>query len=284
MNSTKTFKRNNPARPESPASRWIGRLLILIVIAYVGFLILAPIFALLFGAFEDGLGGILRVAHAARCPCGILVDNQNQPGGRDYSHDLWYPGRLDCRSRSLSRAQPDQRADRYALRHLSGCGWLYAALAVWPQRSIRPTARSARYEGRLRSPWHDPGDSLCHPALHDYASWCLYSKISACSRNRQLPPWAPSGWQTFWRVTLPALRWGFVYGITLTFARALGEFGAILVIGGGIQGRTETATLFIYRALDERMYTGAYSAALVLGVISLFLVSGSEILHRREKR
>jgi sulfate transport system permease protein len=92
-----------------------------------------------------------------------------------------------------------------------------------------------------------------------------------------------NGWQTFWRVTLPALRWGFMYGITLTFARALGEFGAILVIGGGIQGRTETATLFIYRALDERMYTGAYAAALVLGLISLILVSGSEILHRREK-
>jgi ABC-type sulfate transport system permease subunit len=49
-----------------------------------------------------------------------------------------------------------------------------------------------------------------------------------------------SAWQTFWRVTFPALRWGLAYGLVLTFARALGEFGAVLVIGGGVQGQTET--------------------------------------------
>lgn len=92
-----------------------------------------------------------------------------------------------------------------------------------------------------------------------------------------------NAWQTFWRVTFPALRWGMIYGITLTFARALGEFGAVLVIGGGVQGRTETATLFIYRALDERQYIGAYSAALALGVFSLILVMGSDWLRRRER-
>lgn len=91
-----------------------------------------------------------------------------------------------------------------------------------------------------------------------------------------------NGWQTFWRVTFPALRWGLIYGVTLTFARALGEFGAVLVIGGGVQGRTETATLFIYRALDERQYIGAYSAALALGLFSLILVLGSDWLRSRK--
>jgi sulfate transport system permease protein len=92
-----------------------------------------------------------------------------------------------------------------------------------------------------------------------------------------------NGWQIFRRVTFPALRWGFIYGVTLTFARALGEFGAVLVIGGGVQGRTETATLFIYRALDERNYVGAYSAALILGLLSLALVLGADVLRRREQ-
>jgi sulfate transport system permease protein len=92
-----------------------------------------------------------------------------------------------------------------------------------------------------------------------------------------------SGWQTFWYVTLPAIRWGFIYGVTLTFARALGEFGAVLVIGGGVQGRTETATLYIYRALDDRQYIGAYSAALVLGLFSLILIMGTDFLRRRGK-
>ncbi len=92
-----------------------------------------------------------------------------------------------------------------------------------------------------------------------------------------------SGWQTFWWVTFPALRWGFIYGVTLTFARALGEFGAVLVIGGGAQGATETTTLYIFRALDERQYVGAYSAALVLGLLSLAFVVGSDLLRRKEK-
>jgi sulfate transport system permease protein len=91
-----------------------------------------------------------------------------------------------------------------------------------------------------------------------------------------------SGWQTFRYVTFPALRWGFIYGLTLTFARALGEFGAVLIVGGGVQGQTETATLYIFRALDDRQYVGAYSAALVLGMISLLLVLGSDLLRRRE--
>jgi sulfate transport system permease protein len=89
------------------------------------------------------------------------------------------------------------------------------------------------------------------------------------------------GWQTFWHVTFPALRWGFIYGLTLTCARALGEFGAVLVIGGSVQGRTETATLFIFRALDDRQYVGAYSVALVLGLISLVLVLSTDLLRRR---
>ena len=91
-----------------------------------------------------------------------------------------------------------------------------------------------------------------------------------------------SGWQTFWHVTFPALRWGMIYGVTLTFARALGEFGAVLVISGGVRGRTETATLYIFRALDDRQYVGAYSAALVLGLISLALVLGADRLRGRE--
>jgi sulfate/thiosulfate transport system permease protein len=73
-----------------------------------------------------------------------------------------------------------------------------------------------------------------------------------------------------------------IYGITLTFARALGEFGAVLVIGGAAQGSLMTTTLFIYHALEERQYIAAYSAALALGLFSLILVLGSDWLRRRK--
>jgi len=92
-----------------------------------------------------------------------------------------------------------------------------------------------------------------------------------------------SGWQTFWWVTFPALRWGFLYGVVLTFARALGEFGAVLVIGGAIQGLTETATLLIFRSLDQRENVTAYSAALVLGLFSLALVTSIDFVRRRAR-
>lgn len=88
-------------------------------------------------------------------------------------------------------------------------------------------------------------------------------------------------WQAFRHVTLPAIRWGIYYGLSLTFARALGEFGAILVVGGGVSGLTETATLFIFRSLDDRNYVGAYAMAAVLAGISFVLLLAMEYLKKR---
>jgi sulfate/thiosulfate transport system permease protein len=83
-----------------------------------------------------------------------------------------------------------------------------------------------------------------------------------------------SHWQTFWHVTLPSIRWGLLYGVSLTLARALGEFGAIL-------GLTETSTLFIFRSLDDRNYVAAYSMALVLALISFSILMLMEFLKQR---
>lgn len=86
---------------------------------------------------------------------------------------------------------------------------------------------------------------------------------------------------TFRRVTLPSIRWGLLYGVTLTAARAIGEFGAVLVISGGVAGRTETATSFIYRALEDRNDTGAYAMALVLSVASIILLFAMDAMKQR---
>lgn len=79
-------------------------------------------------------------------------------------------------------------------------------------------------------------------------------------------------WQAFWKVTLPSIRWGLVYGVVLTVARSLGEFGAVLVVSGGIVGLTETSTLFIFRTLDDRNVIAAYGMALVLAMVSFVLM------------
>jgi sulfate transport system permease protein len=93
-----------------------------------------------------------------------------------------------------------------------------------------------------------------------------------------------SGWRTFWRVTLPGIRWGVLYGVSLTFARALGEFGALLVVSGSISGLTETSTLFIFRTLDERNTVAAYGMALVLALLSFSLLMVMEVVKRRTHR
>lgn len=83
-----------------------------------------------------------------------------------------------------------------------------------------------------------------------------------------------SAWQTFWRVTLPNVRGSLVIGATLTAARALGEFGAVLVVGGSVARRTQTATTFIHAAIEERQEPAAFGMALLLvGAAVVLLLS-----------
>ena len=87
--------------------------------------------------------------------------------------------------------------------------------------------------------------------------------------------------QTFFRVTLPNIRWGLLYGIALSTARALGEVGAVLIVSGLIQGQTETATLYIYRAFEQGQYSQGYVVALVLALISIGTLVAIEISKNR---
>ena len=68
-----------------------------------------------------------------------------------------------------------------------------------------------------------------------------------------------SGWQTFWRITLPAIRWGLTYGVVLTVARSLGEFGAVIMVSSGFPGVSQTLTLLVHsRYIDDHNTYGAY--------------------------
>ena len=78
-----------------------------------------------------------------------------------------------------------------------------------------------------------------------------------------------SSWQTFRRVTLPAIRWAVAYGIVLTTARALGEFGAVSVVSGRIVGKTETMTLHVEERFQSFDYVGAYAASVVLAILAI---------------
>lgn len=78
-----------------------------------------------------------------------------------------------------------------------------------------------------------------------------------------------NGWQTFWRITLPAIRWGVAYGVVLTVARVLGEFGAVTIVSGSISGETETMPLFVAKAFEQFQEEAAYAGAIVLALLAL---------------
>jgi sulfate/thiosulfate transport system permease protein len=92
-----------------------------------------------------------------------------------------------------------------------------------------------------------------------------------------------SAWQTFWRVTLPAIRWGVVYGVVLATARALGEFGAVSVVAGRISGKTETLPLFVQKEFETFDVAGAYAAAVLLALIALATLFAMSRLNRRQE-
>jgi sulfate/thiosulfate transport system permease protein len=78
-----------------------------------------------------------------------------------------------------------------------------------------------------------------------------------------------NAWQTFWRITLPAIRWGVAYGVVLTTARVLGEFGAVTIVSGSISGETETLPLFVAKSFEQFDEQSAYAGAIVLALLAL---------------
>jgi sulfate transport system permease protein len=92
-----------------------------------------------------------------------------------------------------------------------------------------------------------------------------------------------NGWQTFWRVTLPAIRWGVAYGVVLTTARVLGEFGAVTIVSGSISDETETLPLFVAKAFEQFQEEAAYAGAIVLALLALTTLLLMSVGGRRAK-
>jgi sulfate/thiosulfate transport system permease protein len=94
-----------------------------------------------------------------------------------------------------------------------------------------------------------------------------------------------TGWQTFWYVTLPNIKWGLIYGVILCNARAMGEFGAVSVVSGHIRGQTNTMPLHVEILYNEYQSVAAFAVAsllALLAVVTLIIKSAAEWQHERE--
>jgi sulfate/thiosulfate transport system permease protein len=262
--------------------KYLERILIGLVFSYVILLILAPMAALVFGAFKNGIGGAIQSLSKPEVVSsfiltlwiGLLVVIVHVGFGTAVA---WIMVRHRFFGRGILNAVIDMP---FAV---SPVVVGYMLLLLFGRNGLFSPVLEAL---GIRVAFALPGMVLA--TLFVTLPFMIRELIPVLEefniqQEKAAATLGAKGWQIFWRVTLPALWWGFIYGITLTFARALGEFGAVLVIGGGIQGRTETATLYIYRALDEREYIGAYSAALVLGMFSFLLVMGTDFLRKVKK-
>jgi sulfate transport system permease protein len=89
------------------------------------------------------------------------------------------------------------------------------------------------------------------------------------------------GWAVFRRITLPTIRWGLAYGIVLSMARALGEFGAVSAVSGNVSGVTQTETLYVQDRFQNFDQTGAYASSVVLALLALATLALMLLLQRR---
>jgi sulfate/thiosulfate transport system permease protein len=90
-----------------------------------------------------------------------------------------------------------------------------------------------------------------------------------------------NGWQTFWRVTLPNVKWGLLYGVILCNARAMGEFGAVSVVSGHIRGRTNTLPLHVEILYNEYQFTAAFAVASLLCLLALVTLIAKAAVERK---
>jgi sulfate transport system permease protein len=93
-----------------------------------------------------------------------------------------------------------------------------------------------------------------------------------------------SGWQTFWRVTLPNIKWGLLYGVILCNARAMGEFGAVSVVSGHIRGQTNTLPLHVEILYNEYNFAAAFAVASLLALLALVTLALKTAVEWRAAR
>lgn len=261
---------------------WSARLLILAVLAYITALILAPLAALLNGALQNGLqAAVQSVAVPAlldsftlSLKIGVLVVAIQVVLGTITS---WVLVRQNFRGKALLNGMIDipfaisPVVVGYMLLLLFGRNGALAPLVERFDLSI-----AFAVPGMFLATLFVSMPFMIREMMPVIQNLDKEQELAAATlgANRLT---------TFWRVTFPALRTALYYGMTLTLARALGEFGAVLVIGGGVEGRTETTTLYIFRMLDERQYVEAYTAALLLGLCSIVIVTLADwSKHRKE--
>lgn len=260
---------------ERPARSFWQWVLIGIVLVYAGVLLLAPLIAIITGAFEDGIAPVLQAITAPDALAAlrltfflaILASIINAVLGIVVAWVLVrhrFPGKWFFNALVDLPFVVSPVIVGYVMIVLFGRGG-------WLQNF--PVQLAFSLPGMLVVTVFVSLPFVVREVMPILASLTYEQEEAAYTLGA-------SSWTTFYRIVLPGIRHGIIYGIVLTLARALGEFGAVAIIGGGLQGVTETATIYIYRSLHDRNDIGAYSMAITLGVVSVTILAIMNWLRR----
>lgn len=257
-----------------------GSLLLAAVLIWFAFLILLPVVGIVRGAFHEGPSAFFaalntaEARHAFRLTLGITVASVlvNVFFGLTLALVL-------ARQRFLGKTLLNAIVDLPFAVSPVVAGFMFIIL-------FGPEGWLGRWfeAGGIRVVFALPGMVLATMFVTlPFVTREVVPVLVEAGREQEEAAWTlgAGGWDTFWRVTLPSIRWGLAYGITLTTARALGEFGAVLVVSGSIIRKTQTATLHIHQEFTDFHYQGAFSASLILAAVSFCMLVAMEILRKR---
>ncbi|MGZ9583569.1 sulfate ABC transporter permease [Paenibacillus marinisediminis] len=269
----------NPSKPSS-----IGKLLILATYLIFVLLLVSPLLQMLYGAFQDGFQTIINALLRTEA-----------------LHAMWMTAAVVLVVTGLNTLF----GVCTALLVVRG-GWLSRFLRKWMNSIIDlPFAVSPVIGGfmivLLLGPHTVLGALLSEagfPIVYAFPSMVLATLfVTFPLMVREVVPvlqeigtqqeeaaymMGAYSWTTFWRVTWPSIQWGVIYGIVLTVARSLGEFGAVLVVSGNIMNKTQTMTTLVYQDVDNFNIAAANSLAVVLAIISISLLLVMEWAKRRK--
>ena len=253
-----------------------------LALAYLLGLLAVPILVILFRTFEPGLGAFIE---SIRTPAAIAALNLSAAHRR---HRRAAQRRVRSRHGDRPRPVAASRAGPHAGRRRP------AVRGVAHRRRCVADHAVGRFSGWFGGLQSSPGIQVIfglpgmviatifvtlpfvvrevEPVLHEIGT----------EQEQAAATLGASGWQTFWRITLPAIRWGLTYGVVLTVARALGEFGAVIMVSSGFPGVSQTLTLLVHsRYIDDHNTYGAYAAATLLMGIALMTLLLMTLLDRK---
>ncbi|HJZ67173.1 MAG TPA: sulfate ABC transporter permease subunit [Blastocatellia bacterium] len=277
LGGEKTSRDRSSARRRSRLVEWV---LIAIVLLYAAGLLIAPLIAIVSGAFADGASALVREITSVDALSSLKLTLVMAIGATAINTVFgvciaWVPVRDNFWGKRLLNGLVDMP---FALSALVAGFMLILLFGRGGWLTSVTDALGIKVVFAL------PGILLATVFISlPFVIREVMPVLAQLSREQEDAAFTigASGLQTFWHVTLPAIRWGLFYGVSLTFARAVGEIGAVLIVSGNVSRLTETSTIYIFRSLDDRNYVGANVMAVVLAGISFVILMVIEFFKKR---